>query len=750
MDTAADPAGHAAVPATAAAAERLAALLADPQRLCPMLAWPAWVQDGRMIVRDLEREHCIDAPPGYLAALFAWCDGERDWATIEREAAARADLGAAFCTFLRDLLSAEVIIDASTYLARAAASARTPLRLGRAVARDDWTLLHRRLPERLPAGASPLPGADAPLLDTLRRRQSAGAFGTDAITAEALSTLLMALYGAVAPQHPQNPARELRAVPSGGALYRLDVHLVLLRDVDAHAPGVYRVVYTSGGGVGLAAVGGDPAGLVRALLQPGQMRRAAGLVALSADLLPVALKYRNRSQPLAWLEAGAALQNAALAAAQLGLAWRPLAAFDDARLSALLQLTPGRLLITALFGSRPADAIACERVQPVEFAWLEVLDGASFHLASARLADRRRGVQAWGRDADPAHAYHKALGEAVERAACRTPPAQLVHARADELPAVLDPGTLVRYSPTQRARADFPFAPYRPADRYAWVPAQRFDDGLTAWVPAEFVLHPLALPPAVRPRPLFRATSSGCASHGRVEAALERAVHELIERDAFMRHWLLQRPGRRVPARAWPVALGASAERLRAQGCRVEVLRLDASVLPVWLVAIRSNAPAFMAVGAATGCDPEAALQGAYTEAETAALARLGGVPSRTLTPKEVRTPRDHADLYAQARYCHRADFLIGGPAVSSWQDAVHGWPATFDATAHTLQRRGLAIWWVDLSLPDAPMTLTSQRVRTVRALVPGLIPITFGRGTMPLGMLDGLAPRGCFPHPFP
>jgi len=137
------------------------------------------------------------------------------------------------------------------------------------------------------------------------------------------------------------------------------------------------------------------------------------------------------------------------------------------------------------------------------------------------------------------------------------------------------------------------------------------------------------------------------------------------------------------------------------------------------------------------------------SEAEVAAWTRLSGAASKTLRPAEVRTPRDHADLYASARYYRRADALLGKGRTASYKDVTHAWPTDASALFERLHAAGRGALWADLTLADAPLTLDSSAIRTVRVMIPGAVPISFGHDRMPLGMLKADR-KGLFPHPFP
>ena len=85
-------------------------------------------------------------------------------------------------------------------------------------------------------------------------------------------------------------------------------------------------------------------------------------------------------------------------------------------------------------------------------------------------------------------------------------------------------------------------------------------------------------------------------------------------------------------------------------------------------------------------------------------------------------------------------------------------WPmdeamASFEASPQEvyvgLKQRGYPPYWVDLSVEEALAGLSGRAIHTVRAVVPGLIPLVFGYGRLPYGM-DEWKRTGIFDiHPF-
>ncbi|WP_161974484.1 YcaO-like family protein [Piscinibacter terrae] len=725
--------------------DAIANALADPGRLCPVLAMGVMIRGRELKARLHEQEHVVKAPPRFLQRLYDWCDGSRSLADI-RALAQAPGYGESFCRFVDALLDAGLLVDAARSLIEASQVARYPSWTGQAAPPETWRqLIAGPMAETpaWPATARALPEPlDSPLLRLVEQRQSAIAFGDAPVSAAQLGAMLQAMYGA-------NAEGTHRAVASAGGFYPLHITLCLMKAMDDRPPGVYRVHYARAK-VGLERIDAPDGFLPRAFMQPLRLQGAAFALVVSCDLQPGSLKYRNRFFQYAFTEAGAVMNNAALACVEVGLGLRTLGGFDEDMLSRMLALDGRTPLIASVGGSLPgADA---RPRRSVRASWSLGLPSRSFNAASAcvRGADGAWGNPCWGRDQDPKLALDKAIAEAVERSAYRQRGACMeAPAHALDRPW-LHPDRFVAYSPAQHRQAGFPFARFDENEPRLWTECRHAITGEPVLVLADLVFHRNSFDPDYAARLVTHASSSGCASHRSREQAVSAAVCELIERDAFSRHWLAQRAGVAVALKTLPAKIAALAADLAGRHVQVQVQRLDASWMPVWFVWMQSEQAGFTTVAAASGFGPEAALESAFFEAHTAALVRLASRQPTGIAARAVRTPRDHADLYAQRRYFRRADALCSNEPQVDFGTAVAGWCPSFEALRAGLAAHGRDIVVADLSLPDAPTTWDGTPIVTVRALAPGLVPLGFGAGRMPLGMGAERVAGGEFPHPFP
>lgn len=350
-----------------------------------------------------------------------------------------------------------------------------------------------------------------------------------------------------------------------------------------------------------------------------------------------------------------------------------------------------------------------------------------------------------GSAATPELAELVARAEATERYALEDPDSlPLVRARASELEGAIAPAALLAHSARQRADRGSP----EPQDdpELTWAPL-RTAGGEPRWAPAGAVLLTLDEPGGVV------LSGSGAAAHTDLARARERALAELIERDAFMRTWV-QRVSRELIDRgSLPAALAGWLRALEARGVRAALVNLSLESWPVVLCVLHGESR--LALGAA--CRPRA------EEAATAAVAEAAGVlrlaphqDPAPIAPEAVRTPLEHFRLHQDAERIAADSFLWSSPDAVALAEI----PAPAAPGAELLAQVG-EVCFAELS---------GRRLRpfvVARALVPGLVPITFGHDQEPLGLprlgeplrpLDGRRLAGfrspddgvMIPHPFP
>ncbi len=168
---------------------------------------------------------------------------------------------------------------------------------------------------------------------------------------------------------------------------------------------------------------------------------------------------------------------------------------------------------------------------------------ATARLGSTRgFSDVEAGLLNGGAGSDAATAVMGAIGEAMERYSLGLyREKDLVRGTFAELEGeALDPRQLIFFSDEQYGWKGFPYARFDPWLPLSWVPGVSLIDGRQRLVPAARVFTPYVAPS--RAELLMQSTSTGAACQGSRALAVLSALHECIERDAFVIAWLNRLP----------------------------------------------------------------------------------------------------------------------------------------------------------------------------------------------------------------
>ena len=340
----------------------------------------------------------------------------------------------------------------------------------------------------------------------------------------------------------------------------------------------------------------------------------------------------------------------------------------------------------------------------------------------------------------------------------------------------LNPASLGLHDPAFHDHPAFELLPYSPNLRFNWVWGYSFGEARAKLVPEQVVYYRRESVDATEDNDRFLyETSNGCALGSSFEEALLYALLEVIERDAFLMAWY----GRlRVRELLLHGTGGLAAEMLvakvEAKGYKVHFFDItnDFEVPAVWALAVhrgQNRAKSFSAAGA--NPDPARALLSALSEVATTVLMqpeREFYSPDRSektsrlrdmlRDPGRVKFLDDHVDLYTLHEAFERIEFLFGDDRRKVGLDeAFSGWEEKWQRDDLTqclrdvisiILARGLDVIAVD-------QTSAEQRelgLRTVKAVVPGSLPMTFrhvyGRTRGLPRLLNVPAELGYWPRP--
>ncbi|WP_166435851.1 YcaO-like family protein [Cellulomonas shaoxiangyii] len=374
------------------------------------------------------------------------------------------------------------------------------------------------------------------------------------------------------------------------------------------------------------------------------------------------------------------------------------------------------------------------------------------------------GVESFGSvngstSVDRERAAAAAVGEAVERYACRLVPYGDLHvATAAELGQdVVTPADLVLYDEEQYERPGFPYARYTDRTPVAWYPGRRLGDGAARWLPACAVFMARVEPAGARP--LMQQTTNGLACGNTHAEAIAAGLSEVVERDAAMRAWAQQE--------ALPVLDPRGADDPRLVRC------LDlfaASAFTPTLVDLTGDVgvPVVLAwttvpgdfddgpvVATAAGVTAQDAARSALEELAQCipwVRAMAARRSSKEVDLAGVVSTEDHVMWPIDRAHRHLLGPLLGG---GTRRPLDLGGPqgldpaATVDWYVARLAARGLEAFATDLTPPD----VAQVGLVVTRVVVPQALPLWFGAGAWRTGARAARADGGplqLMPHPFP
>jgi SagB-type dehydrogenase family enzyme len=184
-----------------------------------------------------------------------------------------------------------------------------------------------------------LPQAISPsvsLIDAIESRHSVRQYMADSLSLEQISTLLHYAYGVTRDNTGTPKPRSLRVVPSGGALYPLELYLHSAC-ITGLQPGLYHFNPVENH-LRHLITGDLSREISEALIQPEIGLGASAIVFLTAVFDRSIFKYGDRGYRFVLLEAGHVAQNFNLVAAGLGLGSLNIGGFFDREIDRWLGL----------------------------------------------------------------------------------------------------------------------------------------------------------------------------------------------------------------------------------------------------------------------------------------------------------------------------------------------------------------------------------------------------------------------------
>ncbi|MCA3176092.1 MAG: YcaO-like family protein [Burkholderiales bacterium] len=716
-------------------------MIVDPDSFCPLFVGSTIINGSTVIVRTAKDKTQLKVPATLIKKIFHWCDGTRSITQI-KEATKPIKDSQKVLELIYWLIQQNILIDAPFYTLYAADYASQQNSFG--VSRPVQKLVN------FPSTLAVEDVTSNPLHTSFLKRTSTYQFGEAELKHQDLVLLLWSLMGVVAQPHERlGEGYRRHTLASAGGLHLLQIYVVLQKPVGSYTCGTYRLHYPKPLTIALELIDESSSWLPRAFIKPWECLEATGAIFIIGDVKTAARKYRNRALQYQYMEAGAAIHNGALIAAELNLGFLTVGGFDEEVVQQYCGLD-NLPLVSALFGTKGKNDTAKSYTRlGTSFRWLN-LSNANYapqvHVAESQLS--RLNIRTWGADVLPELAWKKCLTECAERE-CFYQTRTVQSASLSDIDTAIHPDVFLKYSDIQYRRSNFPYSPFDPDEVVGWVDASGMTSGRKLAMLADLV-HPQKAIANKTWRSVYTdANTSGCAADEKIDKARWRAIMELIERDAFMRHWLMQKSGQDISFSSLPDIINRRLTALQAAQCKLSAQLLDSLVGYVFLLTAQNDEKHFTTVAAAAKMDAESALQAALDELETRVAAWLSGyTPSKNVTIKEIKTPQQHADWYGNKKFYQRANLFLFPGAQRNFNDLFSEKKETFseydvDALAHYFAQIEREPVEIDLSESDAK----TSNIHVVKVFIPGLIPISFGYGLEPLGMADFNYLK--FPHPF-
>lgn len=569
------------------------------------------------------------------------------------------------------------------------------------------------------------------VLKIIRSRRSVRQFMDSPIPMGKLSGLLQATYSRGENKH--------WSVASGGGLYPLDLYIIIPSNNQVIPQGIYRwnperneliIISDKEPNVWLEKVFN-----AKTLLE-----NVACILCVAANLKRSASKYANLGYRLTLLEAGHALQNASLFCAEQNLGAVECCGFGDKALAQELGFKfPNEAVITTLIigtadnsgkqvfvtdqkmvetAGQLRHALIGEKKPITDILVLEPkVNGytmpkwaatCTYHSSPSSLIKKKF---AFATGSTSSEATIKVLAEGFERYALEQNRSDRKESANKLKEPFLDPRLVVPYSPYQLKFLKG-IGLFDPDKEIEWVAGVRQVNGEKIWVPKELVYY--ATKQTLNGGGLFyRASSSGVAAHFNKQSAIEAALYELIERDAFSITWYSKRCVYSIPRRLLSDGLISRILIWEKLGYRVSLLDLTLDGPPVVLVLIWSyeKTPALCS-GASCRSLFFDAVDRAFNEAEFMAMTWHRRRLRHGMKMSDIKIPDDHGLFYVNPKNLVYADWLLNAVARANEKKDFNGSLDYFDPIV------------VDITPKEPACGLT-----VIRVLSEKLMPINFGYG---------------------
>jgi ribosomal protein S12 methylthiotransferase accessory factor len=685
---------------------------------CPMI-----ISDDSTEFFKSNLDSLFDAPGDLMKQLVKLCDGIKTIQDVKDELSKEWDL-ASLEELIDELVRRKILVDSTRKILDSFEVVKNPQRYFNEIDTEGTAKLEEdaRTPEI--TGHQETFVKETPLIELISNRESVRRFSKEAIEQSQLETILWCAYGRL------NKDSYKRTVPSGGALYPLRLNLVLFQKVGSYTPGIYKISHNEKGGVGLVMISENQDDARGDFIDPMTVHNSNGVLVISSDVSESSKKYGNRSFHYSVLEAGHVAQNFLLSGSEQSVGMVEIGGYYDDMIKKTIGNSENETpIISIVFGKEDTSPEPEKKSEP-EFMWVKPeYDGyrLPFNLVLARLNEGLMKEWSSGRDKDPEMAKIKATSESREWASCSCIPENLKRAKMSDLQNVIDPRTVYSIAEEQFEGGSVPFKKFDPEGLRDWVEVTKYSDGSKHNLLADLVYFPF--------RPGYDtygyATTSGVAAHPERHVATESAVLELIERDSFMIKYLAQIKSPTIKR----TSLGKFKDRIEAlerRGFSVTFKDISLDLAPVIMVYVTNEEMQYTNCSTSSDFNIEEAANHALMEVESAVLSRLSDGRSEIKDPSKLESPLEHGGLYHQPDFYKKAEFLIDGDEEIDLSNSGRFAAKSWEELIEKLNQKKMDLFIFEQSVFEKYGG--NQGLNIVRAIIPGLVPITFGSNLEPGG----------------
>jgi thiazole/oxazole-forming peptide maturase SagD family component len=277
---------------------------------------------------------------------------------------------------------------------------------------------------------------------------------------------------------------------------------------------------------------------------------------------------------------------------------------------------------------------------------------------------------------------------------------------------------------------------YGPSDRYAqdlasetprrWHSVKSIASNSEYFVPLELIRYPV-FARELGYQFVDETNSSGVAAHFSRDLAIRAACYELVERDAFLIAWLRKASPPLIDLNSVPEGVKRKIGVAMREGWDIRMVNLTSDLAPVICVLLRRNTPSCCyAIGAASRDNPEEACLKALHEAVLTLGLSKSFSQQAPETPenmiKNLKAPVDHWKLYGSGNF-NGALMKPFASANSQQFSQIAHFP--FDVVSRIIGS-GMNLYIADLVGKN--VKAMAPAIAVVRVLIPGLVPMYFGR----------------------